>query len=121
MNIIIEAAQFANQAHQGYLRKYTGDPYIYHPMRVAGMVSMMLCSTEEMVAAAWLHDVAEDTKFSISDIKRNFNDEIATMVSWLTNGPHNMMISRAMQKEKDREKLSKAPNPVKIIKLCDSP
>ena len=41
MNLIIKAAQFAKYAHEGQVRKYTGRPYVEHPMRVAGEVSML--------------------------------------------------------------------------------
>jgi (p)ppGpp synthase/HD superfamily hydrolase len=60
MNLIIKAADLANIAHEGQKRKYNGRPYIEHLMRVAGRVTLLSDSTEEEIAAAWLHDVIED-------------------------------------------------------------
>lgn len=59
-NKIIQAAQFAAQAHQGQARKYTGRPYIEHPGRVAARVMVLRDVAEPVVCAAWMHDVLED-------------------------------------------------------------
>lgn len=119
MNQILEAARFARNAHYGYSRKYTGDPYIYHPMRVAGMVSMLANSTEEMVITAWLHDVVEDTLVPLYEIRDTFGDYVAMLVAELTNGPYDMSKTREQKKEQDRIKLANVSKESKIIKLCD--
>lgn len=85
MNDIIRAAQFAEQAHRGQVRKFTGEPYIMHPMRVAGRVAMLPQSHEDAVVAAWLHDVVEDCGVTIDDLLRaGFRPTVVTYVQILT-------------------------------------
>ncbi|NDF14778.1 HD domain-containing protein, partial [bacterium] len=55
MTLVEKARQFATLAHEGQVRKYTGQPYIVHPEEVAGIVSTVP-HTEAMLAAAFLHD-----------------------------------------------------------------
>jgi (p)ppGpp synthase/HD superfamily hydrolase len=119
VNKIIEAARFAREAHHGQLRKYSTDPYIVHPMRVAGRVSMYSDATEEMVVASWLHDVVEDTHVGIVEVSRRFGGIVASLVGVLTNGPYEPGMNRKARKELDREKLSGAPWEAKIIKMYD--
>jgi len=84
MSIIIEAARAAHKAHAGQKRKYHGGPFIEHPMRVAGRVALLHEATEEMVAAAWLHDVVEDTAVTIGDLELVFPDRVTSLVAELT-------------------------------------
>ena len=67
MNIVEKARVFATAAHAavGQLRKYTFEPYIVHPAEVFAIVSTVDGATEEMMAAAWLHDTVEDTGVTI--------------------------------------------------------
>ncbi len=118
-NRIIDASRFAHEAHFGQTRKYIPDPYIFHPMRVAGRVGMFPISTEEMVIAAWLHDVLEDTRVPWQEIDKQFGQNVHTLVHWLTNGPYKEGMNRAARKEYDRLKLSQAPWQAKIIKMFD--
>lgn len=84
MSIIIEAARVAHKAHAGQKRKYHGGNFIEHPMRVAGRVSLLSEATEEMVAAAWLHDVVEDTACSIKELEWAFPGRVTELVRELT-------------------------------------
>jgi (p)ppGpp synthase/HD superfamily hydrolase len=84
-NIVTHAARYAHQAHLGQKRKYNGAPYISHPMRVAGQVSLITGATDEIVAAAWLHDVIEDCKILKEHIVYAFGDTVANLVDELTN------------------------------------
>lgn len=118
-SLIEEAAAFAKGAHAGQLRKYTALPYIEHPERVAQAVWCIDGSTPEMVAAAWLHDVVEDTSVSLKQIRNLFGDGVADLVGWLTNPSKGMTIPRAERKKIDREHLAKAPREAKIIKMLD--
>lgn len=121
-NIILKAAQMAYQAHKGQLRKYNGSPYIEHPMRVAGRVSLSDGVPERVVAAAWLHDVREDCVDYWESHKNELPPEVIELVDWLTNTSKSgefANLNRAARKELDRAKLSKAPYWVKIIKLFD--
>src|SRR5580765_8807774 len=82
----LRARVFATAAHAavGQVRKYTGEPYINHPAAVAEIVRAVPHS-EAMLAAAWLHDVVEDTKVTYADIKAEFGEDVAVLVNWLTD------------------------------------
>src|SRR5690606_38890864 len=69
----------------GQKRKYTGEPYILHPMSVAGIVATTPFATKTMIAAALLHDVVEDTTYTLKDIEDRFGKEVARLVDWLTD------------------------------------
>ena len=65
--MIKKAARFATKAHEGMLRKGGRMPYIYHPMEVALLVSRMT-QDEHVIAAAYLHDVLEDTAVTAEEL-----------------------------------------------------
>ncbi len=79
---IEEALEFAKEAHRGQYRK-SGEPYIIHPILVAA-ITAYVTAEEEMVIAALLHDVVEDTSFSIEDIQKRFGQNVADLVEGLT-------------------------------------
>lgn len=79
MDILDKAIIFAVKAHSGDVRKGTETPYIVHPMEAAAIVATMT-NDREVMAGAVLHDVVEDTEFSIKDIKREFGDYVAALV-----------------------------------------
>ncbi len=79
---IEEALEFAKEAHKGQYRK-SGEPYIIHPILVAA-ITAYVTAEEEMVIAALLHDVVEDTSFSIEDIQERFGQNVADLVEGLT-------------------------------------
>ena len=60
---------FAIEAHGDQRRKYTGEPYVVHPIQVADILEKEVEATTEMLAAAILHDVVEDTPVTLRDIK----------------------------------------------------
>ncbi|GAG42563.1 unnamed protein product, partial [marine sediment metagenome] len=62
MNIVFKAEKFATRKHAeiNHVRKYTGEPYINHPKEVVEIIKTV-DHTDEMLAAAWLHDTVEDT------------------------------------------------------------
>lgn len=117
--IVLRAAQLARQAHGHQTRKYTGRPYIEHPARVAGMVAIHPLATEEMIAAAFLHDTLEDTGLSQEQIEKATNRWTLELVRYLTNASKGSKLPRAERKKMDREHLAKAPVEAKIIKLID--
>lgn len=121
MSLILKAAQFAKHAHDGQLRKYTNRPYIEHPMRVAGQVAMIESATEEMVAAAWLHDVVEDCAPEHKNaIKLLFPLSVQLLVLELTNPSKGFSeLPRAERKAMDRQHLAQVSREAKIIKLID--
>ncbi len=81
--MIRKAFNIAVEAHSEQRRK-TGEPYIYHPIAVAKIVSNEIGLGAISIAAALLHDVVEDTYYNIDDIERLFGETIARIVSGLT-------------------------------------
>ncbi|MRI59111.1 MAG: bifunctional (p)ppGpp synthase/hydrolase [Epsilonproteobacteria bacterium] len=79
---IEEALAFAMEAHRGQKRK-SGEPYIIHPILVAA-ITAYVTADETMVAAALLHDVVEDTSYTLADIEERFGGEVASLVEGLT-------------------------------------
>ncbi len=119
--ILTEKAKiFATAAHAavGQLRKYTFDPYIVHPIEVAKIVAQVE-HTPAMLAAAYLHDVLEDTKTTEAILREEFGDEIVDLVVWLTNVSKPEDGPRRVRKEKDRLHLAQAPAEAQTIKIAD--
>lgn len=79
MDKLDEAILFATEAHKGQKRKMTGIPSILHSLEAAAIVST-LTSDEDVICAAVLHDVVEDTKYEIGDIEKRFGTRIAGLV-----------------------------------------
>lgn len=119
MNLILEAAELARISHMGQFRKYSFVPYIIHPARVAGRVAILPYATEELVAAAFLHDTLEDTDLTVREIERKTGSLVVFYVEWMTNRPKDPGLSRAQRKHMDRERLSEAPDEVKVVKMLD--
>jgi (p)ppGpp synthase/HD superfamily hydrolase len=121
MNVVHKAQVFAIAAHASVqqMRKYTGEPYIVHPAEVARIVAEVPGSTPDMVAAAWLHDVVEDTGCTFTDIHMNFGIDIATLVGWLTDVSKPEDGNRAVRKAIDRAHTAEAPAEAQTIKLAD--
>lgn len=120
--LIKKAARFAQSAHSGQLRKYTNDPYILHPARVAAMTTLLYGSTAEMVAAAWLHDVIEDCSIDAPWLRsEGFPSAVIALVEWLTNTSKKIKpeLNRENRKKMDRERIANAPNIAKEIKALD--
>ncbi len=120
MEMVDRARIFATAAHAavGQLRKWTNEPYIVHPAEVAAIVASRP-HDPEMVAAAWLHDVVEDTRVTVTDIHREFGPVVASYVHWLTNPSKKEDGNRTTRKAIDREFLRNAPAEVKTVKLAD--
>lgn len=80
---IEKAFRFANAAHDGIKRK-SGEPYIIHPIAVAKIVAKDLGLGATSIVAALLHDVVEDTEYSVADIENMFGEKVARIVDGLT-------------------------------------
>lgn len=118
MNLTTRAKVFANIAHDGQVRKYTGEPYISHPVSVAKLVKDV-GSSDTVISAAWLHDVVENTKFTAEDILNRFGVEVANLVLEVTDVSEYSDGNRYVRKEIDRQHLAKASPEGKTIKLAD--
>ena len=80
---ITKAFNFANQAHAGVKRR-SGEPYIMHPIAVAKIVCIEMGLGSTSICSALLHDVVEDTEYTVEDIRDMFGDKIAQIVDGLT-------------------------------------
>lgn len=111
---------FATEAHQriDHRRKYSNQPYAVHLERVAKTVASVT-DDEEMIAAAWLHDVVEDTPATLDDIERNFGSSIAILVRELTDVSKPGDGNRAVRKTIDREHLAQSSDRAQTVKLAD--
>lgn len=123
MNLVMRAKQFATKAHfdAANVRKYTGEPYIVHPEEVVAILENMSehRPTEEMLAAAWLHDVVEDTPVTIEEIDAVFGKKVAQYVEELTDVSKPSQGSRFVRKAIDRAHTALASPEGKTIKLAD--
>ncbi len=113
-----DVLKFATKAHGDQKRKYTGDPYIVHPIAVAEIVKTVP-HTDAMIAAALLHDVVEDTPVTIEQIKDKFGSEVAELVGWLTDISRPENGNRKTRKSLDRDHSANAPAEAQTIKLAD--
>lgn len=116
-----KAAAFAKEAHSsiGQVRKYTGEPYHEHPYSVAQRVSEVHGVTDRMLAAAYLHDVLEDTPTTLFTLSDEFGYDVSNDVIWLSDIQTPADGNRAERKERERLRLSTAPDYVQTIKLAD--
>jgi (p)ppGpp synthase/HD superfamily hydrolase len=121
MDVVRKAQVYAQAAHAavGQRRKYSGEPYIVHPAEVAKIVAGVPGATPDMVAAAWLHDVVEDTGCTYTDIHMAFGADIAALVGWLTDVSQPQDGNRAHRKAMDRAHTAEAPAEAQTIKLAD--
>ena len=81
--IVQQAYEFANMAHKN-VRRRSGEPYMLHPIAVAQIVVDEIGLGYKSISAALLHDVVEDTDYTVDDIRDRFGDKIATLVDGLT-------------------------------------
>ena len=83
VEMIERAFNFAREAHKG-IRRRSGEPYILHPIAVAKIANQEIGLGSTSICAALLHDVVEDTEYTVEDIEQHFGKKIAQLVSGLT-------------------------------------
>lgn len=83
IEFVRKAYEFANSAHKN-VRRRSGEPYIIHPIEVAKIVITDIGLGYKSICAALLHDVVEDTSYTVEDIRNLFGDKIASLVDGLT-------------------------------------
>ncbi len=93
VEIITKAFNFAKQAHKGIRRK-SGEPYILHPIAVARIACCEIGLGSTSICAALLHDVVEDTDYTVEDIENLFGEKIAQIVDGLTKISSGMFIGQ---------------------------
>ena len=114
-----KALDFATKAHGDQLRKYTGVPYIQHPIAVAELIKGLPGHTPEMLAAALLHDVVEDTPVTIEDVCNNFGTVVGMYVEYLTDVSKPEDGNRARRKQLDAFHYARGPAEAQTIKVAD--
>jgi GTP pyrophosphokinase len=113
-DLVSRARDFAFKAHEGQTRK-SREPYIIHPAAVVEILSKWGIKDEAIIAAGWLHDVVEDSKISLDDIKREFGGEVADLVDAVSK----------LRSDSDRETIKKVSGRtlddprVAVLKLAD--
>ena len=119
-SLLDRAIIFAVNAHQGIERKGKGFPYIVHPMEAMSIVATMT-NDQELLAAAVLHDVIEDTATTVDELQREFGERVALLVEAesdiKTDG--SKADSWHQRKQAALDKLTKASRDVKIVALGD--
>lgn len=117
-DLVKKAYDFAEKAHEGQFRRDKKTPYFTHPVAVAGIVRAA-GGTDEEVAAALLHDVVEDTKHKLHELRNEFGWQVADIVEGLTDPDDIARLPRSERKEKQAEHVSGQPDSVKKIKMAD--
>lgn len=121
VEIITKAFEFAKKAHNGTKRR-SGEPYIMHPLAVARIVVNEIGLGSTSICAALLHDVVEDTDYTLEDIEREFNPKIASIVNGLTKISGGIFGDNASaQAENFRKLILTIPEDVRVIliKMAD--
>ncbi|WP_134701583.1 HD domain-containing protein [Ammoniphilus sp. YIM 78166] len=116
MKIIEKAIEVATQAHDQQLRKCSGIPYVSHPLMV-GIILMKAGCKEELVAAGILHDVVEDTEWTLDEIREEFGEQIADIVKGCSEPDKSL--SWEDRKQHTIEFLKDAPLEVKLVAGAD--
>ncbi len=121
MDIIEKARVFATSAHHAVsqVRKYTGEPYISHPAELVELLREHGIADQQMLAAAWLHDVVEDTGVTIELIETEFGRRVADLVAGLTDVSRPEDGNRKTRKAIDRAHTAAQSPACKTIKLAD--
>lgn len=120
VNLVRRAYYYAEQAHDGQFRR-SGDPYVTHPLAVAGILSEMHMDPQSLVAAM-LHDVIEDTGISKAAVKSQFGDAIAEMVDGVSKLNKITFSSHAEMQAENFQKMALAMAKdirVILVKLAD--
>ena len=119
--IITKAFNFAREAHKG-VRRLSGEPYIMHPIAVAQIACEEMGLGSTSICAALLHDVVEDTDYTVEDIENIFGAKIAQIVDGLTKISGGIFGDRASAQAENFKKLLLTMSDdirVILIKICD--
>lgn len=118
--LITRAFQLAKDAHKGVHRK-SGEPYITHPIAVAQIVATEIGLGPTSIATALMHDVVEDSDYTLEDIENMFNPNIARLIDGLTKISGVVSMESSMQLENYRKMLLTISDDVRVIliKLAD--
>ncbi len=112
--LVRRAYAFAEAAHRGQRRK-DGRAFIAHPVRVARLLASRGYD-EEVLAAALLHDVVEDTSVTLGDVRARFGTRVAELVAWVTENPE---LPAGERKRAYRDRLRRSPHAARAICAAD--
>ena len=121
VDIITKAFNFARQAHKG-VRRLSGEPYIMHPIAVAQIACEEMGLGSTSICSALLHDVVEDTDYTVEDIENIFGPKIAQIVDGLTKISGGIFGDKASAQAENFKKLLLTMSDdirVILIKICD--
>src|SRR5512137_3072171 len=122
LELIDKAFKIANEAHWNMRRK-SGEPYVIHPIHVAKIVNQEIGLGARSIATALLHDVVEDTDYSLEDVTKDFGPKIASLIDGLTkiSGTPYKGTTSSMQAENFRRMLLTLSNDLRVIliKIAD--
>jgi GTP diphosphokinase / guanosine-3',5'-bis(diphosphate) 3'-diphosphatase len=120
--LIDKAFKIANEAHWNMRRK-SGEPYIIHPIAVSKIVNQEIGLGAKSIAVSLLHDVVEDTEYTLEDVERDFDQKIASLIDGLTkiSGAFNKENSSSLQAENFRKMLLTLSDDLRVIliKIAD--
>jgi len=119
-DLVARARRFATESHEriDHRRKYSSEPYHVHLADVARIVSSVT-DDEEAIAAAWLHDIVEDTPTTLQEVEEEFGAGVAALVESLTDVSRPGDGNRAVRKAIDRRHIAAGSSRAKTIKLAD--
>ena len=121
VDLITKAFNFARQAHKG-VRRLSGEPYIMHPIAVAQIACSEIGLGSTSICSALLHDVVEDTDYTVEDIQNIFGAKIAQIVDGLTKISGGIFGEQASAQAENFKKLLLTMSDdirVILIKICD--
>lgn len=119
--LLDRAIEFAVRAHHNTERRGKGFPYIVHPLEAVAIVAT-ITPDQELLAAAALHDVVEDTQFTFEDLRREFGDRIARLVELESDKfVEGLSESDSWRDRKQAaiDRLAAAPRDAKIVAMGD--
>ncbi|MET8678230.1 HD domain-containing protein [Streptomyces sp. NPDC004647] len=114
-----EAVDFAVRWHAGQVRP-AGEPYVEHLLEVVCVLAEAVGTTDiDVLRAAVLHDVVEDTECSLDEVRKHFGDPVAVLVDWVTKPPHTDGLAPAEARTAYLARLQNAPADALLVKLAD--
>lgn len=114
--MIADAALFAARAHAGQIREDLREPYINHLAEVAAFLAALEPFDPVLVTAGWLHDVVEDTSFTLEDIRTLFGADVAELVNDVSDPPD---LKGKVRRDRQVTHTMESGPRVKLLKLAD--
>ncbi len=115
LDLLHKAIDIARSSHAGVLRK-SGEPYFFHPLRVAHLAARHWMDFSSIIAAI-LHDVVEDTPVTLSEVEMAFGAEVALLVNGLTKADDEKLSREALKEKTYRKQLLAAIEDVRVLCL----